>query len=134
MDTSKKEKVKHSLALLRQILVSGELGRMFGAVGVLRAEWPEMPMQTAATFLAVATAKDETILMTDLLTIVGLPQSTLSKNVAYLCEWRKHEVPGMNVVETFPDPMNRRQKLVRLTPKGRLIASKITAAIKGQPV
>lgn len=108
------------------------LRRFWLAVDILREYWPEMPMQTAATFAAVAMSEGQEASHQDINEMVGLPQSTLSKNIAYLCEWRSYQNPGMNVVEQFPDPKNRRKRVVRLNKKGRKIANRINEAIMGE--
>ena len=50
---------------------------------------------------------------------LGLSQSTVSRNVAYLGDWNRHREKGHQLVEAFEDPSERRRKLVRLTPKGK---------------
>lgn len=98
-------------------------------IELVREDWPEMPAQTMAVFIAVATAENQELTQQEIQEQVQLAQSTLSKNVAYLCEWRKFQVKGLGWLEQFPNPMNRRQRLVRLTKLGKRKAERINAVL-----
>src|SRR4051812_48761823 len=92
------------------------LGRLQEAIEVLRKLDPEMPAQTAVTFLIVA--QEPGIGMAELAERLGIAQSSTSRNVAYLSRWRAYEKPGHNLVEASENPQDRRAKVVDLTPKG----------------
>jgi len=92
---------------------------------------PVMPAQTMAHFLAVADRAPEEISMGELAEAIGLSQSSTSRNIAYLGKTWKPGVAGLDLVEAFEDPMERRRKLVRLTPKGKRVAESLRETIGG---
>ena len=85
---------------------------------------PEMLVQTMRTFLNVAMAS-ESISMQKLVRNLNMPQSTLSRNVATLSAINRHREKGHELVESFEDPTDRRNKLVKLTHKGERLADRI---------
>lgn len=93
----------------------------------------EMPIQYVVTFLSIALREkaEEGLSIKDLEQWTHLSQSATSRNVQALSKWFKPRtkvapgVPGHDLVETFEDPMDRRKKIVRLTPKGRALQNTI---------
>jgi DNA-binding MarR family transcriptional regulator len=49
----------------------------------------------------------------------GLTQSSCSRNVAVLSRWEEFGKPGLDLVESFDDPRERRRKIVYLTANGK---------------
>ncbi|MFG1488107.1 MarR family transcriptional regulator [Oceanospirillum sp. HFRX-1_2] len=94
----------------------------------LRHIGPDMPIQTAATFLSVA--NEEGITMKRLSEKLGISQSSVSRNVAALSKTHRLNKPGYDLLYAMEDPTERRRKIVRLTPKGRLLADKIAQCIE----
>jgi len=92
---------------------------LLACLEVFRQLDPEMQAQTMVTFILVAEAHPEPILMTELGKRSGLAQSSVSRNVASLGAWSRHRRPGLKLVEAHEDLMDRRQKLVSLTVSGR---------------
>ena len=85
-----------------------------------------IPAQTIATYLYVAASEGSEIAQSDLEKALDLAQSSTSRNVDQLTVWcSRLRRPGAGLVEAFENPLNRRSKLVRLTPKGRALAAKI---------
>ncbi len=83
---------------------------------------PEIQAQGLSTFLTIAMSDPVPISMRDLAEAVGIAQSSCSRNVASLGQIHRHGRPGHQLVESYEDPMDRRNKLVKLTPKGRRFA------------
>ena len=79
---------------------------------------PEMPIQMTKTFIQVALAHPEPALMSEMADVLGLAQSSVSRNVAALSNWNRHRAVGHDLVTARENPMDRRQKLVTLTVKG----------------
>lgn len=79
---------------------------------------PEMPIQMVKTYVQVALAHPEPALMSEMADVLGLAQSSVSRNVAALSDWNRHRVTGHDLVSARENPMDRRQKLVTLTAKG----------------
>mgnify|MGYP004448671141 CR=1 FL=1 len=84
----------------------------------------DMPIQMAVVFLNVANA--EGISMTELYKSSGISQASCSRNVAALSKLHRLDKPGLDLVFTKEDPQERRRKIVFLTPKGKLLAEKIS--------
>jgi DNA-binding MarR family transcriptional regulator len=78
----------------------------------------ELPIQYAVSFLHIA-MKDGAISITDLEKLVHLSQSATSRNVQALSKTFKAGVPGHNLVEARENIDDRREKLLRLTPRGK---------------
>ena len=78
---------------------------------------PEISAQEIALFLKIADNKD--ISLTALADDLKISQSSVSRNIMKLSEINRHRTEGLGLVETFENPENRREKLVRLTAKGR---------------
>ena len=86
---------------------------------VFRQLDPEMQAQTMVTFLLVAESDPEPIPMSKLGELSGLAQSSVSRNIASLGAWSRHNRPGLKLVESKEDLFDRRRKLVSLTSSGR---------------
>lgn len=81
---------------------------------------PDMPLQMAATFLTVA--NEEGITMKTLGERLGISQSSCSRNIAALSKFHRLNKPGHDLVCATEDPVERRRKIVKLTPKGKRVA------------
>ena len=83
--------------------------------------------QTISIFLYIAiNEREKGVLMTSIANNLKIGQSSVSRNIAILSKWsgildkdKKFRKPGLNFVEAFEDPLERRRKLVRLTTKGK---------------
>ena len=80
---------------------------------------PDMPTQTVRTYVLVALAHPEAVLMSNLAQQLGIAQSSVSRNVAALSDWTRHHREGLDLIEARENPLDRRQKLVSLTSKGQ---------------
>ncbi|HIB3356465.1 TPA: winged helix-turn-helix transcriptional regulator [Pseudomonas aeruginosa] len=87
----------------------------------------EMQMQTAQTFIAVAMQPG--ITMKELSEKVGISQASCSRNVSALSRVHRLNKPGMDLVVAAEDPMERRRKVVKLTPKGQRLAETLSQVI-----
>ena len=88
----------------------------------------EIQTQTVAVFLTVA-KHPVPIKMQEIADELGLAQSSVSRNVAWLGSWSRHHKKGQELVEAYEDPMERRRKLVRLTEKGTRFAKSLSALL-----
>jgi len=88
----------------------------------------EMQAQSMAVLLKVA-KHPVPIKMAEIAEELGLSQSTVSRNVAYLGDWNRHKEKGHQLLEAFEDPMERRRKLVRLTAKGKRFIKSLSEII-----
>ena len=111
---------------------SEEIHRLIAVIEITRAEDPVMPIQMLQTFLAVA--RQPGITMYQLGEILKTSQASCSRNVAALSKWHKFGEPGLDLVEGVEDPVERRRKIIFLTPKGRALVQEILSAMTGKPV
>jgi DNA-binding MarR family transcriptional regulator len=111
---------------------SEEIHRLMAVIEIARADDPVMPIQMLQTFLAVA--KQPGISMQQLGAILKTSQASCSRNVAALGKWHKFQQPGLDLVEAVEDPVERRRKIVFLTPKGRARAEEILSALTGNSI
>ncbi len=88
----------------------------------------DMPIQTAAMFLVVAA--NEGITMKALGEELGISQSSCSRNVAALSKQHRLNKPGLDLVYAEEDPVERRRKIVKLTPQGRRLAQAIRGIVE----
>lgn len=85
---------------------------------------PEMPLAQAMCLFVIA-EKDEGLSLTELSKKVGIGMATASRYVASLNNITRYKTEGLRLVESFEDPMERRKKIIRLTPKGKIALRKI---------
>jgi DNA-binding MarR family transcriptional regulator len=99
--------------------LSGVLRVIEIAASELRAD---MQVQTLRVFLVIATQGD--VAMAELMDAVGVSSSAISRNVDQLAAG-PHGKPGMGWLEVYVDPLDRRFKRVKLTPKGATVAKQM---------
>jgi len=90
-------------------------------------------MQQFRVFVEVALHDPEPMPMSELSVAVGIAQSSVSRNVAALSSWSRHHEKGHELLRAYEDPMNRRRKLVELTPKGKAVKSRLDKLLDGYP-
>tara|TARA_B110001450_G_scaffold182887_1_gene170890 strand:- start:147 stop:482 length:336 start_codon:yes stop_codon:yes gene_type:complete len=59
----------------------------------------------------------------------GVAQSSVSRNANKLSEINRQKNTGIGLLEIFPDPFERRRRLVRLTAKGRRVFQTLTELV-----
>tara|TARA_R100001129_G_C5319377_1_gene247236 strand:+ start:1444 stop:1797 length:354 start_codon:yes stop_codon:yes gene_type:complete len=89
----------------------------------------DMASQTIGVFLVVAMKGGEGISMQEVKESLGIAQSSVSRNINLLCKTSRHMREGHNLLITYEDPMNRRQKLCKLSPKGILFLEGLVNAM-----
>ena len=92
---------------------------MFAFMSEFRKINNEIQAQTVQTFLAIAMSKKEKVPMSELMETLGISQASCSRNVAFFTDWTRKKQKGPNFLTCREDPMERRRKLVSLTPKGK---------------
>lgn len=83
----------------------------------------EVPLSQLQCFVEIA--KSPGLTMKDLGSRMGISQSSSSRTVAALSAWHRLNKPGMNLVVTNEDPVERRRKVINLTAKGKRVAAKL---------
>lgn len=87
-----------------------------------------MPLQYVTAFLLVAAAPDQNV--TEYAKRAGTSQSLMSRHLADIGAVNRHHEEGFGLVELYEDVMDRRNKLVRLTAKGKGIVREMCEAFK----
>jgi len=103
---------------------------MIGLLEAFRSLDPDMPIQYALSFLTLA--RNEGMSMRELSERLGIAQSSASRNVAALSEWRSFRQRGHGLVRAEEDPRERRRKIVTLTPEGRALVADLEAILAGE--
>ena len=107
-----------------------ELEKLSLAIEQFRTIGPELPAHVMQLFLIIASLPEgETMTMQDLEKKVGGSQAAVSRNFASLTGWTHYRTSGPGLIERVEDPMNRRQKLVSLTTKGRRFADMLRSTL-----
>ena len=110
--------------------VSPEQQRLIKAAvrgfGAFRGVRETMPLQYVTTFLLVA--YEENLNVTEYAKRAGISQSLMTRHLADLGSVNRYHEEGMGLVEGYEDMMDRRNRLVRLTPKGKTVLYRFTEA------
>lgn len=80
---------------------------------------PEMPLQQALCLFVISESEDG-MSLTDIAKKVGIGLATASRYVSALGRVTRHRTEGLNFIESFEDPMERRKKIIRMTMKGKI--------------
>ncbi len=84
---------------------------------------PEMPMQMASVFLVVAMRPG--VQQCDLPDIIGVSQSSVSRNVTALTSRTRHGSPGLNLIKRSLDPEGGRSPIIHLTAAGKQLTERL---------
>lgn len=93
---------------------------------------PEMQAQTMLTLINVM--RQGELAMAELEKSVGVSQAAISRNISRLSDGLPPDFKGPHVVEAYEDPMYRRRKIVKLTPKGDRLRKKLVEMMEGRHV
>lgn len=85
---------------------------------------PDMTLQQLHCLLVISTEPEGTSL-TNIANRVGITLATASRYVSALGKMDRHHREGLKLVESFEDPMERRKKIIRLTPKGKAFINRV---------
>ncbi|MCF6177803.1 MAG: MarR family winged helix-turn-helix transcriptional regulator [Geopsychrobacter sp.] len=114
------------------------IDRLFIAVEMLRKQVKkDMPSQHISLLLTVSRHLGAT--MTELCTLLEMPQGTLSRNVKALSSYvdrseRLASVQGLGLLYTEPDKVNHYARRVYLTEAGRAVVDELEAVISAVEV
>lgn len=98
--------------------------RAFEMIETFRRVRPEMPIQMASVFLAVAMKPG--IYQRELAPLLGMAQSSVSRNVMALGPKTRHGGPGLNLVVQRHEPTDGKSYELHLTKEGRELARRLT--------
>jgi DNA-binding MarR family transcriptional regulator len=87
----------------------------------------EMPLQQLLCLLVVA-KDDEGLSLTEVAREADVSLTTASRYISALGKQNRKREEGLNLIESYEDPMERRKKIIRLTPKGKATLRKLLGA------
>ena len=99
-------------------------------IGEFRKLDINMPIHQAYLFCLVAAETDEEINISTLADKSGQSLGSTSRNILQLTKVPKAGVEGHDLVFTSVDPLDRRKKMVGLTPRGKLFAKELREIIR----
>ena len=105
-----------------------EIIKLFRLFGLSRSLSEYMTPQMMQVLLHVAHRPGCT--MQELTEATGLALSSVSRNLTALGEWHRLGKEGLGLVETIDDPVERRRKIVFLTPKGRAFCADLISVLR----
>lgn len=85
---------------------------------------PDMSLQQAKCLFIVA-QEEEGMSLSDIAKKAGIGLATASRYISALGKINRHRQEGLQLIESFEDPMERRKKVIRLTKKGQITIRKI---------
>lgn len=91
---------------------------------------PDPTVQVVQALLAVATWEGSQL--HELAAKLDVSPSTISRNMGLLGEYGRGQKKGMKLVFVHEDPQDRRFKVVKLTPRGREVVTRMVEASKGR--
>ena len=87
-----------------------------------------MPLQYVTAFLHVAL--EEGLTVSEYAKRAGTSQSLMTRHLADLGETNRYHTQGFGLIEQFDNVMDRRERLIRLTAKGRHVVYEMAQAHK----
>lgn len=92
---------------------------------------PEITLPAMLTFLYYVESDGKSGNQASVNHRLDMSDATASRSTSHWLEWKRPKVKGLNMLESIPDPDDRRYKLISLTRKGLEFADKIRRAING---
>jgi DNA-binding MarR family transcriptional regulator len=93
---------------------------MLDALKPFKKEREAMPLQYVQMFLLVAA--EENLNVSTYAKRAGIDQSLATRHLADIGEVNRYHEPGFGLVEAYDDLMDRRNRLIRLSAKGKGVA------------
>ncbi len=107
------------------------LTNLSSVLDLFRAINTDIQANAIQLFLIVATHEGaDGVPMQTLENLLGQSQAAVSRNVAMFTDWTRHHKQGPGLMQRTENPMNRRQKLVRMTPKGQHLADSVLGLLR----
>lgn len=60
---------------------------------------------------------------------LDMSTATASRATSHWLQWKRPRVPGLDMIESIPDPEDRRYRMITLNRKGQKFAEKIKEAV-----
>jgi DNA-binding MarR family transcriptional regulator len=85
-----------------------------------------------AVFCYIAARSDKVITTRDLPEVFGLPQTTVNRVIRTMADRSYTREEGFKWLRQTPDPQDERQRIVEVTPKGRMLANRIREILEDE--
>lgn len=105
-----------------------EAAKLYRAFGRLRDRHVDMTLQQAMVFLYVAAHPG--IAQRELFKALEVSDSAASRNLALLSDIGNRGLPGLDIVTMKVNPIDRRERLLDLTAKGKRLLADIMEDLK----
>lgn len=115
---------KSSISATQQTVVKKQLQ----ALKPFRRLRETMPLQYVTAFLLVVTDEHQNV--SEYAKRAGTSQSLMTRHLADLGTVNRHHEEGFGLVEAYDDVMDRRNRLIRLTAKGKNVVWEMFEALK----
>lgn len=107
-----------------------DVNRLVNLLEVFAEIDPNISMPSVLTFLYIA--RRGKVVQKDIELALGLSGVATSRNVSYWADMKFRDKPGKGFVERYEDPMNRRFKVIQLTPEGKAFYQKLLESEHGK--
>lgn len=97
--------------------------RMARVIDEFRLLYPDIPLPTIQAFIVIA--MNPGISSNELMKMISVSQSAVSRHLSNLTEWSWRKAPGMNLIDLVEEPGARGAKVPFLNAKGRTFAVKL---------
>jgi len=113
------------------VKVTADMLRLLDVIETLRVLDVEMPAQTIACFLFIA-SRPEGCLTSELQESLDMTVASVSRNTTWLTgQHRSNPDRGLNLITKEVYQPNKRLRILRLTPKGRKLAKQLSTHLDG---
>lgn len=112
-----------------RVVTDYQLVKLAQAIEHFRTYDKEIPAQVIATFLYVASHDD--CLKSDLEKELMFSTASGSRNTDWLSDFHRLNKAGLGLITKQRDPLNRRRHLLKLSPKGRILAKQLKQILYG---
>lgn len=103
-----------------------KLDECLKCISELRNVDSEMPLPQVHCLFILAKAGEEGMSLTELANKAEIAMATASRYIGNMGKINRFREEGFQLVEAFEDPLERRRKIIRLTPKGKVLINRIT--------
>ena len=109
-----------------------QLAKVIEALELLTEIHYKFTINHAVCFLHIAAHRDEIIETRDLVEVLGMTQSSLNRNLRSMAKRSYIHEEGFGILEINTSPVDERQRVVTLSPKGLELAMKMENKIYGK--
>lgn len=91
----------------------------------------EMTLAAMLTFLYAVERDGQTGNQREIDLRLDMTGATASRSISHFLDYKRPRVPGLGMLESIPDPEDRRYKMITLTRKGLTFTENLKEAVNG---